>query len=100
MKALPIQILLLAAFFGLLAWASSHLPRQGDPDAPLHRRTSAADTPTAGDHYIRKAYDDTATDNMVTAVLADYRAFDTLGETVVVFAAGVGVFLVLARRKE
>jgi multicomponent Na+:H+ antiporter subunit B len=90
---------LLAAFFGVLVWASSHLAPVGDPDAPLHREISPAGTPVAGAHYIHEAYRDAHTENMVTVVLADYRAFDTLGETVVVFAAGVGVFLVLARRK-
>ena len=39
---------------------------------------------------------------MVTAILASYRGFDTLGEVVVVFTAGVGVVLLLSglrRRK-
>jgi len=31
----------------------------------------------------------------VTAILADYRGFDTLGETTVIFTAGVGVLLLL-----
>lgn len=97
MKA--VTILLLAGFFGLLAWASSFLPVIGDPDAPLHRETSAAGSPVAGNRYIQDAYRDTHTDNMVTVVLADYRAFDTLGETIVVFAAGIGVLLVMAQRK-
>lgn len=98
MKAL--HLILLTALFVLLAWAASYLPAQGDPDAPLHRPASVAGTPVAGDYYVREAYRDTNTVNMVTAVLADYRAFDTLGETVVVFVAGVGVFLVTARRKK
>jgi multicomponent Na+:H+ antiporter subunit B len=34
----------------------------------------------------------------VTVVLADYRGFDTLGETIVVFAAGLACFLILRRR--
>ena len=38
--------------------------------------------------------------NIVTAVLASYRGFDTLGETAVIFTAGVGVMaLLLGRRK-
>jgi multicomponent Na+:H+ antiporter subunit B len=38
---------------------------------------------------------------VVTSVLADYRGFDTLGETTVIFTAGVGVMLLLlgARRR-
>ena len=33
--------------------------------------------------------------NIVTAVLASYRGYDTLGETVVIFTAGLGVLLLL-----
>ena len=33
--------------------------------------------------------------NIVTAVLADFRGYDTLGETTVVFTAGIGVLLLL-----
>ena len=38
--------------------------------------------------------------NVVTAVLASYRGYDTLGETVVVFTAGAGVIALLRRRKK
>ena len=37
---------------------------------------------------------------MVTAVLADYRGFDTLGETVVIFTAALGVILILRTRRD
>jgi multicomponent Na+:H+ antiporter subunit B len=33
--------------------------------------------------------------NVVTSVLADYRSYDTLGETTVIFTAGIGVMLLL-----
>jgi len=36
---------------------------------------------------------------VVTAVLASYRGYDTLGETVVVFTAGAGVIALLRRRR-
>jgi len=36
--------------------------------------------------------------NMVTAGLADYRGYDTLGETTVIFTAGIAVILLLRRR--
>lgn len=97
MKAL--QLLLLAAFLGLLLVVSVELPPRGDPDAPMHRETSAAGTPGAGHYYIQSAYADSRTNNMVTVVLGDYRAFDTLGETIVVFTAGVACLLILRRRK-
>ena len=35
------------------------------------------------------------TPEMVTAVLASYRGFDTLGEVTVIFTAGMGVLVLL-----
>ena len=37
---------------------------------------------------------------VVTAVLASYRGYDTLGETTVVFTAGAGVVALLRRRRD
>lgn len=61
--------------------------------------TGAAGTPGAGvtGHYLAESYQQTGVQNSVTAVLASYRGFDTFGEAVVVFAAGVAVVLVLHR---
>lgn len=59
----------------------------------------AADTAVATDdvttHYLENAYEETEVKNVVTAVLAGYRGFDTLGEAVVVYSAGIGLLLVL-----
>ena len=41
--------------------------------------------------------------NVVTSILASYRGYDTLGETAVVFTAGIGVLLLisgLGRRRD
>ncbi len=61
--------------------------------------TGAAGTPgeAVTGHYITETYRDTGVTNAVTAVLAAYRGFDTFGEAVVVFAAGVAVVVVLHR---
>lgn len=91
--------IVLVFFFGALAWTATHLPARGDTNAPMHREASAIGSPVAGTHYVRNAYANTHTENMVTVVLADYRSYDTLGETIVVFTAGIGCFLILARRK-
>jgi multicomponent Na+:H+ antiporter subunit B len=44
--------------------------------------------------------EDAATPNVVTTVLADYRGYDTLGETTVIFTAGVACILLLRRRRK
>ena len=48
-------------------------------------------------HYLYNTYRQTGVRNAVTAVLAAYRGFDTFGEAVVVFAAGIAVLIVLKR---
>ena len=89
----------ITAFFLIMVAASLALPKPGDPDAPAHQHESAVGSLTAGSYYLENAYRETRTVNIVTAVLADYRAFDTLGEVLVVFAAGVACTLILQRGK-
>ncbi|MFW5921882.1 MAG: DUF4040 domain-containing protein [Halodesulfurarchaeum sp.] len=66
------------------------LPGVGDPGSAV----VAGDVTT---YYLENAYDQTGVENVVTAVLAAYRGFDTLGEATVVVAAGIAVALVLRR---
>ena len=49
--------------------------------------------------FIEEGKHETEVPNMVTYILADYRGYDTLGETTVIFTAGVSILLLL-RRKE
>lgn len=84
----------------LLIVAVDSLPKRGLPDAPAHQVINAAGNPGAGAYFIRSAYTDAATPNMVTVVLGDYRSFDTLGEVVVVFAAAIACYLILRKREE
>jgi multicomponent Na+:H+ antiporter subunit B len=63
------------------------LPPFGDPNAAIHMHVAP--------YYLENAIVETHVPNIVTAVLADYRGFDTLGETIVVFTAGIGVLLLL-----
>ena len=90
--------LVLAGLAAVLLYAVGHLPDRGDPAAPAHWRTSPAGTPGAGTYYLEHALEDAATPNVVTAVLADYRGLDTLGETFVVFTGGIACLLILRRR--
>lgn len=93
-----VNLLILLLFGGFLVYASFGLPNRGDArDAP-HWEVSPAGSPGAQSYYIRHAVEDAATPNIVTAILADYRGYDTLGETVVIFTAGITCFLLLRRK--
>jgi len=74
----------------VLLSVTTALPRWGDHDAAPARHVSP--------RYITATVAETATPNAVTSVLADYRGYDTLIETVVIFSAGLGGWLLLARR--
>jgi len=87
LKALSLAIL--GIFLVVLLYAEGGLPDRGEPEAPANMHVSA--------YYIERSLSDTRTPNLVTAVLADYRGYDTLGETVVIFAAGLACTLVLLR---
>lgn len=56
--------------------------------------------PGVSAHYLTYGVADTGALNMVTAIYLDYRAFDTLGEATVFFAAALGVFMLLRKRGE
>ncbi|GAB7094735.1 DUF4040 domain-containing protein [Halolamina litorea] len=66
------------------------LPAVGDAGSAV-----ASDDVT--NYYLDNAYEETEVKNAVTAVLAAYRGFDTMGEAVVVYSAGVGLLVVLNR---
>lgn len=91
--------LLLISFGALLVYASLGLPNRGDADAVMHRERSPAGSQGASFYYIRNAYADAQTPNMVTVVLADYRGYDTLGEETVILTAGLICYLVLRKRR-
>jgi multicomponent Na+:H+ antiporter subunit B len=66
---------------------------------PLRSPTNPVAGPVEA-YYVSHALQDTATPNLVTAILADYRSYDTFGETTVVFAAGLACYLLLRRFNE
>ena len=82
---------LIAAVAVLLLVASSGLPDRGDPDAPAQARVAR--------EFIERSVPETRTPNVVTAVLADFRSQDTLGELIVIFTAGTAVVLILGGRR-
>jgi multicomponent Na+:H+ antiporter subunit B len=62
---------------------------------PVGAADSAVLTDDVTRYYLENAYEETQVKNAVTAVLAAYRGFDTLGEATVVYGAAVGLLLVL-----
>ncbi len=81
-------MLLVGSLLGALLITVLQFPALGAPDA------WAWSSPVS-QYYIANGYADTGVENAVTAVLAGYRGFDTFGEAVVIFAAGVAALLVL-----
>jgi multicomponent Na+:H+ antiporter subunit B len=92
LKKLAVVIVLL--FRGLLFYCTFDFPSWGDPAAPASTHVSP--------RYIEQTLDETSVPNVVTAVLADYRGYDTMFETIVIFSAGVACIFLLRvfRRKE
>ena len=90
MKTLGLIVSIIAGAF--LMYGTIDMPDWGDPNSPASIHVSP--------RYITNAATETATPNIVTAVLADYRGYDTLGETVVIFTAGMACILLLRRRKD
>ena len=76
---------------GVLVYSTIDMPDFGDPDAPANLHVAA--------RYIEKSYEETGVVNFVTAVLASYRGYDTLGEVIVIFTAGACVVLLLRRKR-
>lgn len=77
---------------GLLIWSAQDMPDMGDPNAPTNLHVAP--------YYIEHSEDEVGVENIVSAILADYRGYDTLGETTVIFTAGVSVLLLLRRRED
>lgn len=79
--------LVVIATGALLVYGTLDMPSYGDASAPIHN------------HVAPEFVEGTRTlidiPNIVTAVLASYRSFDTFGETTVVFTAAVGAMLLL-----
>lgn len=71
----------------LLVAATLDMPAFGSPHAPAQQHVAP--------RYITESMNEIGIPNIVTSVLASYRAYDTLGEVVVIFTAGLGVLALL-----
>jgi len=94
MRSVRRQIVPLLVVLGtgaMLVWGTIVLPPFGSADTPIHRHVAP--------RYLADTIKETHVPNAVTSVLADYRGYDTLGETTVIFTAGIGVLLLLRGRR-
>ena len=75
----------------LLVYGAEDFPKWGDPNQPGSVHVSP--------RYTQGTYIETGTPNIVTAVVADYRGYDTMGETTVIYTAGMACILMLRKKK-
>lgn len=87
-----VSMAVVAVTGAVLVYGKLDMPRFGDPRAPANRHIAPV--------YIQEGASATGVPNLVTAVLASYRGYDTLGEVTVIFTAGIGVVLLLGRWRE
>ncbi len=85
---LPLFIVVLTG--GVLVYGTLDMPYLGARDSPVQLYPSPS-------YVERSAEDMHGLPNVVTALLASYRGYDTLGETTVVLTAGIAVLLILRR---
>jgi multicomponent Na+:H+ antiporter subunit B len=76
----------------LMVYGAQDLPSVGDPTSPPNMHVSPV--------YLEHSFEETRTPNVVTSVIMDYRAFDTLIETAVIFTAGIAASLLLGSHKK
>jgi len=89
LKALALLATLVTG--AILLFGTMDFPAWGDPQDPAAVYLSP--------YYIENAIRETHVPNLVTAVLGDYRGYDTMFETVVIYCAGMVVVSVLRRNK-
>jgi multicomponent Na+:H+ antiporter subunit B len=70
-----------------LVYGTLDMPNFGDPNAPASLHVAP--------EYLERSQHEIGVPNVVTAILASYRGYDTLGETAVVFTAGIGVLALI-----
>ncbi len=85
-----IAVLITVAFIGFLLMAVIEMPALGSDDPVVHNEVM--------NKYIDDAMKDTGATNIVSAIILDYRAFDTFIEATVIFTAFIFVRVVIKER--
>jgi len=100
-RIMPFVVVILTGV--ALVYGTLDMPHYGSPGTgPVPAAGNAVIHHHVAPDYIKGTAKEFGLPNIVTAVLASYRSFDTLGETAVIFTAAVGVLLMLApaRRRD
>ena len=84
-----VSVILVTLTGAILIYGTIDIPKFGSGAAPVHQHIAH--------RFIQSSPTEIGIPNMVTSVLASYRGYDTLGETTVIFTAGIGVLLLLGR---
>jgi multisubunit Na+/H+ antiporter MnhB subunit len=84
-------LLVLGVLLAVSTWAMTTLHPFGQP-------LLAGDRPGVAYQYLTRGLAETGAANHVTAVLLDYRAYDTLGEATVIFVSIMGAYAILRRK--
>ena len=92
-------IIIAAVFFISLIFAFyqisssyNYMQSKYDYTNPINESTANESVPQ---HYIKDTKNETGATNVVTAIVVEYRGFDTLGEVTVLFTAATGVGFLL-----
>lgn len=85
-SALPLLVSLVVG--AVLIYGTFDMPKIGSAENPVQ-------TSNVTDRYLNKSTEEIDVPNLVTAVLASYRGYDTFGEVAVIFTAGIAVLLIL-----
>ncbi|MDX1496787.1 MAG: DUF4040 domain-containing protein [Salinisphaeraceae bacterium] len=83
-----LALLVVTAVGFLLVNATRDMPAFGNPESPVHTHPVVT-------HFLQTSREEIGIPNVVTEVLASYRGYDTFGEVVVIFTAGIGVIMLL-----
>ena len=114
-RILPFGVVIIVGM--LLVWGTIDMKPYGDASAPIHTHLAKQfkDKEFKALKYYEAEHNKTLKEedkhtgqhsegiglpNLVTSILASYRGYDTMGETGVIFAAGVGVVLLLSTRRK
>ena len=90
-NVLPLLVVIMTG--AALIYGTLDMPHFGSPNSPVQTHPDPS--------FMERSQPDMhGLPNVVTAVLASYRGYDTLGETAVIFTAGIAVLLILRRERD